>query len=169
MVLRPTWLVAQSEYSYQSVDVLDSYKDSQHDNNTKTMILTRTGTILSSSYSRSVIILKTSHNNTTTITKTSKTKTLEKWSWPGQRQACPHHTHGQPHQPRHRPLAGRRCCEINVSFWALKTIIVTFLEHYSCVKYIWQPSLATGDSHDKSKWVEDPAKQPLKGEVRGSN
>ena len=77
MVLRPTWLVAQSEYSYQSVDVLDSYKDSQHDNNTKTMILTRTRTTLPSSYSRSVIILKTSHNNTT-ITKTSKTKTLEK-------------------------------------------------------------------------------------------
>ena len=78
MVLRPTWLVAQSDRSYYSVDVLDSYKDTQNDDNTKTMILTRTGTILFSSYSRSVIILKTSHNNTTTITKTSKTKTLEK-------------------------------------------------------------------------------------------
>ena len=84
-------------------------------------------------------------------------RTHWRWSWvrQGRQQADPRHTRPPPHQQLHRLPAGRGC-------WRRK-------DANSNIGWFLKPCFATRDAHDKGEGVEDPPKEPLKGEVRRSN
>ena len=84
-------------------------------------------------------------------------RTHWRWSWvrQGRQQADPRHTRPPPHQQLHRLPAGRGC-------WKRK-------DANSNIGWFLKPCFATRDAHDKGEGVEDPPKEPLKGEVRRSN